>query len=395
MQRAPGTLVVGGGIGGLTVASALFRRGVDVRVVEQAKHFEPVGAGITIQANAAAVLRALGIELPGADVLPIGGVEVLGERGRTLMRANAAEILQDPPSVTIHRADLHRALLSACKDVPLEAGVRVASVLPDAQGVDVVFDDARRERFGWVIGADGIRSALRQALTGESDADLRYSGQTCWRFAVEAPDLVPRIPTERWMPGRRIGMVPIAGGRVYVYLVESAARGTPGPGTSTPDTLRARFGGVDPRLDGLLERLNGSVPIDHSDLLDRTRISFGAGRVVLIGDAAHPMTPNLGQGACMAIEDVGALALLLREHAADPSTLPQAIDALRRSRVASVQRASWRIGQVSHWSNPVACSLRNALLRVTPDSASSRQARQLWQPGVELAAQLRASAPFL
>jgi len=118
----PRTLVVGGGIGGLTVAAGLSRLGVQVRVVEQAPSFDPIGAGIGIQANGNAVLQALGIELPGDDTSEIGTFEVIDQRGRILTRGNPDEILPDPPSVHVHRADLHRALLDACRKVPLETG---------------------------------------------------------------------------------------------------------------------------------------------------------------------------------------------------------------------------------------------------------------------------------
>jgi 2-polyprenyl-6-methoxyphenol hydroxylase-like FAD-dependent oxidoreductase len=384
----PRTLVVGGGIAGLTAAAALSKRGFDVRVVEQAPGFEPVGAGITIQANANAVLRALDVELPRDAVVPIEGVELQDARGRSLTRGDAKVILPDPPSVAIHRADLHAALLAACDGVPLESGVRVSTVSPLPGAVDVVYGDARTERFDLVIGADGIRSAVRRALTGEDDSGLRYSGQTCWRFAALAPDLVPATATERWNPAQRVGIVPLAGGRVYVYLVEDAPRGTPGVGTAAPDAVRKRFRGVDARLDALLERLDGTIQIDHSDLCDQPRISFGEGRVLLVGDASHAMTPNLGQGAGMAIEDVGALVLALAEGTGDLGGLPAALDSTRRARVAAVHRTAWRLGRASHWRSPVARFLRDSLLRALPASAASRQARALWQPGLDLAARI-------
>ena len=382
------TLVAGGGIAGLTAAAALARRGLDVRVVEQAPRFEPVGAGITIQANATAVLRALQIALPHESVFALGNVALLDARGGKLTRGNTDEIRPDPPSVSIHRADLHTALLAACKGVPIESGVRVERVAPEADGVEVAFADGRSERVDLVIGADGIRSVARHAITGETDAELRYSGQTCWRFAVEAPDILPSEASERWLPRQRIGIVPLAQGRIYVYLVESAERGTPGPGSATPDEVRARFRGLDRGLDAILERLDASIPVDHSDLCDRTRVTFGRGRVVLLGDASHPMTPNLGQGAGTAIEDVAALMLALAAHPGAPDRLPDALDALRRKRVTSVQRTAWRIGQSAHWQSRAARWLRDGLLRAMPASAAARQAERLWQPGIELAARL-------
>jgi len=385
----PRTLVIGGGIGGLTAAAALSKRGVDVRVVEQAAKFETVGAGITIQANANAVLQALEIELPDEDVVPIGSVELVDARGRALVQGDPDEILPEPPSINIHRADLHRALLAACEGVPLEPGTRVDRIASEQGGAEVAFADGRHERFDLVIGADGIHSAVRHSLTGEGAADTRYSGQTCWRFALEAPDLVPDVTTERWIPGRRIGIIPLAKGRIYVYLVENAPRGSAAPGSATANTLRARFGGADARLDPILERLDDSIRIDHSDLCERTNIHYGRGHTLLIGDAAHAMTPNLGQGAGTAIEDVAALMLSLAEHAPDPTGLPNAVAAIQQARVTTVQQTAWRVGQVAHWKNRPARFLRDALMRALPNSLASRQTRQLWQPGIDLATRLR------
>src|SRR5690606_6103293 len=114
----------------------------------------------------------------------------------------------------------------------------------------------------------------------------------------------------------------------------------------------------------------------------------GVGRVILLGDAAHSMTPNLGQGAATAIEDAGALGLLW-PRAGEAVDLPAALTALRRARVEALHRVSWRIGQVAHWRSPIARWLRDALLRAMSASAVTRGARRSWEPGIELAARLR------
>lgn len=393
-SRLPRTLVVGGGIGGLTIAAALSRLGAEVRVVEQAPSFEPIGAGIGIQANGNAVLRALGIDLPGEDTIASGTFEVIDQHGRTLNGGNPDEILPDPPSVNIHRADLHRALLSACSAVPLDIGRPASGLRQEGDHVIVEFETGSEEEAELVIAADGVNSALRRSLRGSRDAVLRYSGQTCWRFALEAADLVPAVSVERWSPGRRAGMIPLSRGRIYVYLVKSAPQGTPGPGSNSADSVRIHFGGIDAALDAVLDRLDDTVAINHDDLCDREGAYFGEGRVVLIGDAAHPMTPNAGQGAGTAIEDAGMLALLLPDYAERPEGLPAALAERRRERVVSVQKLAWRIGQVGHWRNPIARFVRDLAMRATPQNVLDRQARALWQPGIDIAGELRASGLF-
>lgn len=378
-------LIAGGGIGGLVAARALHRAGATVEVVEQAPSFEPVGAGITIQANARAILDALDVALPAEDVVNIGRFE-MRSGDRVVMEGDSSVSDLETPSVNIHRADLHRALLAATDGIPKRLGVAVTGVAEGADGVAVTFADGSEGRWDVVVGADGFHSAVRAALLPH-DPPPRYAGQTCWRFAVEAPELVPDVTVERWTPGRRVGVVPLSRGRIYVYLVESAPPGTPGPGTDSPEAL-GRFVEVDPRIGPMLERLDG-VPVHHGDLFDRPAISFGRGRVVLIGDAAHAMTPNLGQGAGTAIEDAAALAIAWTRGA----DLPAALTSARRKRVSSVQAVSWRIGKLAHVGNPVARWLRDRLLGLVPASASEKQALAMWEPGFLLARQLREHLP--
>ncbi len=388
----PRILVAGGGIAGLTAAIALHRRGFAVDVVEQAPAFGAVGAGIGIQANAMAVLRALDIPLPADDVVPIGEFHMVDPKGRRLMGGDPREMQADPPSMNVHRADLHRALLDAAEGIPLAAGRAVSGLTVEADGVEVRFDDGSRGRWDLVIGADGAHSAVRRALLGDDGARLRYAGQTCWRFALEAPDLVPDLSIEQWTPGKRAGVMPLARGRIYVYLVESAPPGTPGPGTDRPEVLRAHFRGAHPLVDAILDRLDPGVPIHHGDLGEAEAIHFGRGRVVLIGDAAHAMTPNMGQGAGTAIEDAGELAVLMTERGGDVAALAEALDERRRARVAYISRMAWRLGRMAHWTHPVAVALRNLLLRLTPQSVMNRQTVAMWAPGIELAERIRRTA---
>lgn len=389
MGQGRRTLIAGAGIGGLTAAAALARRGFVVEVVESAPQFLGLGSGITVQANGRAVLDALEIALPDEDVVPIGQVEMLSPSGKPLVTGNPGASFDGPPSVNIHRADLHRALLAACEGVPVRMGVAVTGVEQDAEGVTVQLGEGESERWDHVIGADGINSMVRRALLGEAACEPRYSGQTCWRFAIEAPDLVPEVTIERWGVGRRIGLVPLARGRIYVYIVLNAPAGTPGAGSASADEMRRRFMGVDARLDPLLDRLDDTVSVHHGDLIDVPQVHYGVGRVLLIGDAAHGMTPNMGQGAGQAIEDVGALAVLA------PTTplgeLPAAMDAMRRERVAQIQKMSWQIGQMAHWQNPVARWLRDRLLSMVPESAMLKQTHAMWQAGVDLGERVRAA----
>jgi 2-polyprenyl-6-methoxyphenol hydroxylase-like FAD-dependent oxidoreductase len=261
---------------------------------------------------------------------------------------------------------------------------------PDA--VRVRLSDGSEADWDLVIGADGLRSAVRRAILPPEQCEPRYSGQTCWRMQIEAPDLAPTTSLERWTPGRRIGVIPLSRGGIYVYLVQSAPRGAVGPGTDSVEYVRRTFTGVDERLGALLARAAGdpSVLVHHGDLIDLPVFSSGRGRVVLLGDAAHAMTPNMGQGAAMAIEDAGALALLWTP-AGPPADLPAALAAVRRPRVLPIHRNSWQMGQIAHLQRPAARWLRDLVLRNLPNSMIERGLRQTWAPGLELADRLRAA----
>ncbi|MCA9661413.1 MAG: FAD-dependent monooxygenase [Myxococcales bacterium] len=383
-------LIVGAGIGGLTAAITLRRLGVEVGLVERAPNFRALGAGITIQPNANAIFAALGVDLGRDNVFPMGKVAMLGAGGRTLVSGDPVHDGYAFPSYNIRRPDLHEALLAALDGVELRLGVEVVGARELAgDGVEIELADGDRERWDLVIAADGIRSSLRALTVPPERCRLRYAGQTCWRFVVDAPELVPEVTIERWLPGRRVGVVPLSRGGVYVYIVESAPQGTPGPGTSEVAYVRERFAGVDARLDTLLDRVAaaGDVHIHHGDLIDQVHIDYGRGRLLLLGDAAHAMTPNMGQGAAMAIEDAGALGLLWGEVSLD--ALPEAMRAAREPRVAATHRRSWQIGQVAHWRGRVRCALRDLALRLTPQAVMDRGVDQTWAPGIALGEQLR------
>jgi len=396
-------LIVGGGIGGLTAAIALIRGGHTVEVVEQSPVLAAVGAGITIQANATAVFDALGIELLAEDIGPIGYFEMINGAGKRLMSGDPADADVDFPSINIHRADLQSTLVGCleARGGALQLGRKVVSVtpLPDGEQVEVEFADGETGRWDLVVGFDGLYSAVRASLLGADSMTLRYAEQTCWRFAFEAPDLIPDITVERWSTQRRIGMVPLSRGRIYVYMVESAPEGSPSPNSSSAAGLKAKFDGVDDRLDPILARLEelesagNPVPIHHGDLYEQPQISFGRDRVVLLGDAAHGMTPNMGQGAGTAIEDAAELGLLLAKDDSDISDLPRALERARRTRVRQIQKMSWRIGAMAHIKNRFVCWLRDLLLGLMPASMSKRQMTSLWQPGIDLADALRKATP--
>jgi 2-polyprenyl-6-methoxyphenol hydroxylase-like FAD-dependent oxidoreductase len=382
-------LIVGGGIGGLTLAIGLHRVGAQIELIEQAPAFEQVGAGITIQANANAVLQALGVQLAAEDILSIGKFQMLNKKHVPIVTGDTDDLDIPFRSVNIHRADLHTNLLRAADGISLRAGLAFRDLTVHEDSVEVTLSNGGTEQYDIVVGADGIHSSVRKALLGEEGCATRYSGQTCWRFACAAPGKTPNITTERWRNGQRIGAVPLSRGRIYIYMVQSAEPGTSSPQSSDLKQLQSRFGNWHEDVDKILFSIDESVQINHRDLHEHEQIHFGKGRVILIGDAAHAMTPNLGQGAGMAIEDAGVFTLLWKQGA---DNIPALLAQERTKRIRSIMKTSWQIGQMTHWENPLACGLRDFFLKSIPKSMSQKQTLEvIWKPGMDLAEKIRAA----
>ncbi|MEU7565769.1 FAD-dependent monooxygenase [Streptomyces fradiae] len=386
-------LVAGGGIGGLTAALALTRAGHEVTVAERAPRYEPAGAGIVLAANALHVLSALGVDLaPHSLALP--SLDVVAADGRLLRRVEPQRAGRGyGPTRALSRTALHTALLDALPPAARPVTGHAVSALHDTgDSVTVRFERTAptpgavrsgvtgprasgEEAYDLVVGADGIRSTVRAHAAARPPA-LRHSGVTCWRGLTGNPGVTSAV--ESWGPGTKTGLVPLPDGRLYYFLVRPAPPRAPAP--AWPDAFRRAFAhhrGVPARL---LDALDGPPPLHH-DLEELDTPVWGRGRVLLLGDAAHAMTPNLGQGAAMAIEDAYALALALRDGADGAADRYRA---LRHRRVRAVQLASRHAGYVTRWRSPLAGAVREAAVRYMPAALQERQYRGLVGPALAL-----------
>jgi 2-polyprenyl-6-methoxyphenol hydroxylase-like FAD-dependent oxidoreductase len=360
-------IVVGGGIGGLATAVALVGRGWRVRVLERAEAFSEVGAGISLWPNALRALDAIGI---GAAVRRLGGQELNGGirhwSGRWLAHTDSQDIMRRFGAVTIlHRADLLRALVEALPSSSLVSGVTVSSVSSTVDAAVVTYGGSTVPA-DLVVGADGVRSVTRHYVSPSSPGP-RYAGYTAWRFITK--DTVPLHGEagETWGAGMRFGYAGLPDGRVYCYATANVPDGS----TSRDGLgeLASRFSDWHQPIPSLL----AAAPADvlRHDIYDLPDLpSFVSGRVALLGDAAHAMTPNLGQGACQALEDAATIASLLDRH--DVATALVQYDAARRRRTQTVARISRRIGDIGQWSAPMAVVVRDRLLPLIPASVTTR-----------------------
>ncbi|MFN7134795.1 MAG: FAD-dependent monooxygenase, partial [Myxococcales bacterium] len=305
-------IIAGAGIGGLTLACALARAGLRATVYERASELKPLGAGITVQMNAMAALKTIGLDdAVAAEGESPKAASICDDAGRPLTKTRM-DALQDELGsrmVCIHRGRLHRVLLGHAGDV-VRTGRAVTGYREEGEQVVVELSDGSTDTADLLVGADGLRSVVRAKLLG--DAPLRYSGYTSWRGVCANGGLVPPGEVkETWGRGARFGIVCIGHDEVYWFCTANAPAGERDPESGPHETLQRLFGGWHAPIPELLRR-TPKESILRTDIHDRPPVkSWSRGRVTLLGDAAHPMTPNMGQGACQAIEDAVVLARCL------------------------------------------------------------------------------------
>lgn len=353
-------LIIGGGIGGLAAAIALKQIGMTVTVLERVAELREVGAGLSLWANAIRALDQLGLGAAvRAQALPEAAGGIRTARGDLLM-VTANRQLQarfGELSVMIHRAELHDLLRSALEQA-VELGMECVGVTADEQGVQAHFSNGQTRRGDLLIGADGLHSQVRAQLHGAQPPT--YAGYTAWR-AVVPFDLRQLQVGESWGAGARFGQIPMPGGRVYWFATQNAAAGQSSP-QGEKQALLEIFGDWHAPIRALLEATPAAA-ILRNDIYDRPPLTrWGRGPITLLGDAAHPMTPNLGQGACQALEDAVVLAKALRSQADIPAALRR-YEAARLPRTTWVVQQSRRVGAVGQWQHPVAVALRNTLVK--------------------------------
>jgi 2-polyprenyl-6-methoxyphenol hydroxylase-like FAD-dependent oxidoreductase len=375
--------IIGGGIAGLTTALALRQIGVRVSVYEASPEPKPLGAGIALAANAVKAFELLGIrEHVLASGQPFESFAILDRRGRVITQTDhfaTVEKYHVLGSFSIHRADLQRILLERLGGVPLHRGRACVGVAQTTEHVTLRFGDGSTETADYVIAADGIHSAIRRQLVPEWA--LRYAGYTCWRGVTGAvPGLVDsRRATETWAPEGRFGIVPLRDGRVYWFACLNAEQAPDRIASDaryrefTKTDLLDVFGGLHVPVAELLRR-TPDERILHHDILDfkpLKRLAFG--RVLLLGDAAHAMTPNLGQDACQGIEDAVVLQHLACQYPDDWGRVFRRFERLRLPRTTTLVNRSYALGKIAQLRNPWLVALRNAAFRLTPASVTNRQ----------------------
>lgn len=373
--------VIGGGIAGLSAALALQHLGFRPTVFEAAPEVKPLGAGLLLAANAMRGLTYLGV---ADQVVPRGHqlshFAILGHRGQVLNQADSTELTRKYGlgNFAIHRADLHKALLAALSETAFQTNRRAVSLVQDADTVTITFQDGTQHTADYVLVADGVYSALRQQLVPNSAP--RYAGYTCWRAVIKNPGLQLSKGTETWGPAGRIGIVPLCDDRIYWFLCINAPQHSTAMQQMTVEALHARFSNYHTPIPAILAATRNEHLLwnDIIDIAPLRQLAFG--RVLLLGDAGHATTPNMGQGACQAIEDAAVLLHLWRKQPHEtPQAIFQAFSQLRLPRTTMIVNRSWTMGKIAQYTHPWAVGLRNAAMRMLPASLNEKQLAAIYQ----------------
>ena len=375
-------IIAGGGIGGLVTAIALRREGITATVFERASELAPVGAGLTLWANAISTLQRIGL----GDMLvsvgkPLARSRILSWQGDTLAETPVEALARrfGTPLMAVHRADLQDALLGVLGPDVVRTGVACTGFEQDGAQVRVRLATDEEVAGDLLVGADGLRSTIRAQLFGATSP--RYAGYTAWRGIahITPPQWDDAMATETWGDGRRFGLVPLSNGRMYWFATLNAPEGASDKPGGRKQELLDLFSTFHAPIPAVIAATDEAI-ILRNDIYDRPPLpSWSQSRVTLLGDAAHAMTPNMGQGACQAIEDAAALAAHLRAASSVAAAL-QAYESQRLQRANAVVRQSHLLGQIVQWQNRWAADTRATLFRMLPDSLLFRQLEAVLEP---------------
>jgi len=379
-------VVIGGGIGGLAAAAGLSAAGWEVAAFERAASLEPFGAGLALAPNG---LRALDTVGAGDELRAHAVPQEMGLRlpdGRWMVRSTTGKMVADrfgDSIILVPRAAAVGALAARVPEGVVCLGTEVTVAEPGGAAAARVVTPAGDVDADLVVAADGIGSATR-ALLFPGHPGLRFAGFTTWRL-ITGPVSGTVPMAETWGRGTVFGVMPLSDGRVYCYAAAPAV-----PGTRAGDELAEltrRFGSWHEPIPGLLASARPQDVLRHDVAeLAAPLPSYASGRVALLGDAAHPMAPNLGQGACQALEDAAVLARFA--DGASPAGVREMLvrySAARLRRTTDVVRWSRRAGMMATWTSPAAVALRDTVVRVAGKLAPNAALRGLdpvygWQP---------------
>jgi 2-polyprenyl-6-methoxyphenol hydroxylase-like FAD-dependent oxidoreductase len=365
-------LIVGGGIAGLALARALRQQGVASEIIERAASWPGSGTGLYLPGNGVRALGALGLaDQVLARAVRMSHQRILDHAGRQLAEVELAKLWNPVGQcVGIARGDLHRILLEGAAGIPMRLGTTVTTLRQENDGVNVAFTDGSTGTYTVVVGADGIHSSIRPLVFG--NIRPRHLGQVSWRFLVDG---CGAVKTWTAMLGARSAFLamPVGPNRLYCYA-DLLTFANQDPTNHDLVQLRALLADFAEPATSILSELESYDSIHFSPIEEVVVDTCVHGRVVLIGDAAHAMSPNMAEGASMALEDALVLADMLATHGS-PADALSAFGERRRARIRWVQQRTHRRDRIR--TLPV--RLRNLALRLAGPALYRRDYRPLFE----------------
>lgn len=358
-------IIIGGGIGGLTTAIALSRRGMRFRLYESSTDFAAPNVGLFLTARAMRILdrMQLAAEIQ-ACAYPIESWLVSDHTLKVLSTHSFPGLIRDHEfsAMAIHRADLHRILMQHLDADLLDSGANCQGVREGERVVIAAFEDGEQVTGDYLLAADGMRSRIRGQLFPEST--LKNIPQVCWRGTLrgELPPTYRHQALEAWGNGRRFGLGQTSAREIYWYALLNKHPGDVSSGDAQKQELLRQFEEFAPLVRELISQTS-EADVTRSRLADLLPLkAWYEGRVCLLGDAAHGMAPHLGQGAGQAIEDAWVMAAFLDQYK-HPTMAFSAFQQSRKKQVDRIGRVSHRLGQWSQYENSLLVGLRNQMLK--------------------------------
>lgn len=369
--------IIGAGIGGLTTAIALEQKGIKTRVFEQATEIKPVGAGIILANNAMQVYEKLGlrsvIEKHGNH---IASMNITNKNLKPISKVDLSffEKKHEVKNIAIHRGVLQQILIDALKTTELHLNHCLQTIIKKDDGYTLVFENGAEIESLVLLGADGIQSKVQQILFSKNT--LRNAHQICWRGITDfkLPLEYQHQLNEAWGRTARFGFVKIASNKVYWYALKSYRQ----------DADEYNVNGLQNYFEEYNTVIQNIIASTKKEKIHTATISdfkptnnWYKSSVCLLGDAAHAMTPNLGQGACQAIEDAYVLSECISKYGITIAF--KEYEKIRLPKAHRVVKTSWTIGKLSHITNPILIALRNQLMRLVPSSVNRKQSAQIFK----------------
>lgn len=369
--------IIGAGIGGLSTAIALEQKGIKTRIFEQAEQIKEVGAGIILANNAMQVYEKLGLrKIIEENGNPISSMNITKSNLKPLSKIDLSHFEQkhNTKNVAIHRGKLQQILINKLISTEINLDHKLTSIVKNENAYDLNFENGNQIKSSTVLGADGLNSIVRQNLFPNNS--IRNANQICWRGITEyeLPIKFRNELNEAWGKSERFGFVQIAQNKVYWYALKSFKKNK---NEFSIHDLEQYFSDYNSVIKDIIKSTRkGQINTAEISDLKPTNIWYKE-NVCLIGDSAHATTPNMGQGACQAIEDAYVLSECLSKYGTTKAF--SEYQNLRLPKAHQVVNGSWLVGKMAHLSNPILIGLRNQILRLTPSSVNRKQNEQIFQ----------------